>query len=91
MQAPRQAHDHAALDIKATMLLEDIPDAGADWRYRVRVAEGATSGWIEVEGTDDAPAPEAVEQWVSRVAADQDAGHRVRFLERRSPLAFEAD
>ena len=88
MQAPGP---HAPLDVRATLLLEDIPESGVDWRYRVRVAEGQTSGWVEVEGLDGPPAPESAEQMVSRAAADQPPGQRVRFLERRSPLAFDPD
>ena len=87
----RRAHEQAAVQVTATMLLEGIPGRGVDWRYRVLVAEDGTSGWVDVEGADPPPDPALVEQHVEAIATKAPAGNRVRILEMRSPLVLESD
>ena len=78
----------APMDAEVAFLLEDVPAEGVDWRYRVRVAEAGASGWVEVQGTGEPPAPSAARALVLGRCRDLPPEGRVRLLEAMSPFVY---
>jgi hypothetical protein len=88
-QDSRTAAD--ALQAEVAFLLEDVPDSGVDWRYRVRVADGRSSGWVEVQGTGEPLDPQDARALVLACSRDLPSDGRVPLLEAMSPLVSRAD
>ena len=76
----------ASVHAEVAFLLEDVPDEGVDWRYRVRVVEGAASGWVEVQGTGEPLDADAAKAFVLSRCDGLPRNGRVALLEAMSPL-----
>jgi hypothetical protein len=74
------------LHTEVAFLLEDVPDFGVDWRYRVRVGDGRAEGWVEIQGTGEPLEPRDAAALVVERARDLPDEARVPLLEAMSPL-----
>jgi hypothetical protein len=80
----------SSVHAEVAFLLEDVPAEGVDWRYRVRVADGGASGWVEVQGIGEPPDPAAARALVLDACRDLPPGGRLPLLEALSPFVFGA-
>ena len=78
------------IEAEVAFLLEDVADPGVDWRYRLRIHDGRSSGWVDVEGTGRPPTPRAARALVLARADELGPTAGVSQLESLSPLVTNA-